>query len=46
MQNLNNEYLVLFRAVTETEELLTLLREKLIAAQQLAEEVYLSRTDA
>jgi hypothetical protein len=43
MQELAQEYVVLFRAVAEAEEALRAVREKLIAAEQLAEELYLER---
>ncbi len=45
MQTITKEYLILFNAVTEAEEALRAVREKLIAVQQLAEEVYLSESD-
>ena len=45
MQNITKEYLVLFTAVTEAEEALQSMREKLIAAQQLAEDVYLAGSE-
>lgn len=42
MSNITQEYLVLFNAITEAEEMLRAMREKLIAAQQQAEELYIS----
>jgi len=39
------EYLVLFNAITDIERELEALRIKLIAAQQLAEELYICRED-
>ena len=46
MLNITQEYLVLFRAVTEAEQALETLRDKMIEAQQLAEEIYISRDEA
>lgn len=43
MQEITEEYLVLFSAVAEAEEALRALREKLIAAEQRAEELYIAR---
>ena len=45
MQEITKEYLVLFRAVMEAEEMLRTVREKLIAAERLAEEVYLEQKE-
>lgn len=45
MQNISEEYLFLFNAVTTAEKALEQLRESLIAAQRQAEELYLQRTD-
>ena len=42
---LTKEYLVLFNAITDAEESLRILRERLMAAQQKAEELYISRMD-
>lgn len=42
---ITKEYLVLFNAITDTERSLEALRMKLISAQQLAEELYISRED-
>ena len=46
MSNITQEYLVLVRAVTEAEQALETLRDKMIEAQQLAEEIYISRDEA
>ena len=46
MENISKEYIVLFNAITETEETLRALREKLIAVQQRAEELYISSGEA
>ncbi len=46
MSNITQEYLVLFRAVTEAEQALEALRDRMIEAQQLAEEIYISRDEA
>ena len=43
MQKLTPEYLLLFNAITETEEALKQLRQRLILIQQQAEDLYLSR---
>lgn len=37
MSNITQEYLVLFRAVTEAEQALETLRDRMIEAQQLAD---------
>ena len=42
MSNISQEYLLLFNAVTEAEELLRGLREKLMSGQQRAEELYIA----
>jgi len=42
---ITKEYLVLFNAITDIEIALESLRVKLIAAQQLAEDLYASRED-
>ncbi len=42
MSNISQEYLLLFNAVTEAEELLWALREKLMSVQQRAEELYIA----
>ena len=46
MSNITQEYLVLFRAGTEAEQALEALRDRMIEAQQLAEEIYISRDEA
>ena len=43
LDELTQEYLVLFNAVTSAEQALTELRRRLIEAQQQAEELYISR---
>ena len=45
MEELYEEYLTLFRAITETAEALETLRQKLLLAQAAAEEQYLARTE-
>lgn len=42
---ITKEYLVLFNAITDIEKALESLRMQLITAQQLAEELYISRND-
>ena len=42
MENLSKEYLLLFNTLTEVERLLRELRERVIRAQQAAEELYVS----
>lgn len=42
MKPIAKEYLVLFNAITETEEALSQLRARLIEAQQQAEELFLN----
>ena len=42
MENLSKEYLLLFNTLTEVERLLRELRERVIRAQQAAEELYIS----
>lgn len=42
MKNISKEYLVLFNTITDAESALEALRQKLIVAQQLAEELYIS----
>lgn len=42
---ITKEYLVLFNAIRDTEQALESLQLKLIAVQQLAEELYISRND-
>ena len=46
MSNITQESLVLFRAVAEAEQALEELRNRMIEAQQLAEEIYISRDEA
>ncbi len=43
MGNIPREYVVLFNVITETEQALKNLSEKLIQAQQLAEELYINK---
>ena len=45
MKTISKEYLLLFNAVTDAEENLRELREKLMAVQRQAEELYLEETD-
>ena len=45
MGKLSKEYLALFNALTDAEEALLELREKLIVAQQRAEELYLEESE-
>lgn len=42
MQDISQEYIILFSAITEAEKDLRRLREKLVLAQQLAEETYIA----
>ena len=42
MKSIPKEYLLLFNAISDAEEILNQLRETLIAAQQQAEDLYLS----
>ena len=42
MENLTKEYLLLFNALTDVEQVLRELRERVISAQQAAEELYIS----
>lgn len=44
--SITKEYLVLFNAIADAEQALESLRLKLIAAQQLAEEMYISSDDS
>lgn len=46
MQNLSKEYLVLFNAVTDAEEVLRRLRAELMEAQRLAEELFMEQPEA
>ena len=45
MSEISQEYLVLFHAVTQAEQALEELRNKLMDAQRQAEEVFISRED-
>lgn len=42
MQNISQEYAILFNAMTEVENELQRLKERLMLAQQLAEETYIA----
>lgn len=44
--SISDEYLLLWRVVTDTEEQLSAMRKRLIAAQQEAEEMYISEKDS
>nr|WP_325195091.1 hypothetical protein [uncultured Oscillibacter sp.] len=46
MKTISKEYLLLFNAVTDAEENLRELREKLMAVQRQAEELFMEETDA
>jgi len=46
MDTISKEYLLLFNAITDAEETLSQLRLRLIAAQQHAEELFLTQLDA
>ena len=46
MNTISKEYLLLFNAMTDAEEALRQLRERLIDIQRQAEELYLEETDA
>ena len=45
MQTINPEYTLLFNALTDTEETLRQLRQRLISIQQQAEELFLAREE-
>lgn len=45
MESIPKEYLVLFNAITAADKELTRLREQLQQAQQMAEELYMSREE-
>lgn len=45
MNEITEEYLVLFRAMTQAEQALEELRIRLMEAQRLAEEIYISREE-
>lgn len=42
MSNISKEYIILFNAITEAEEMLRQMREKLIAVQQKTEELIIN----
>ena len=46
MQMINQEYALLFNALTDTEEILHQLRQRLITVQQQAEELFLARDES
>ena len=46
MENLTREYLLLFNALTDVEQALRELRERVVSAQQAAEELYISGGEA
>lgn len=46
MKSLPKEYLLLFNAITDTEEMLSQLRESLIAVQQQAEDLFLEEQES
>ena len=45
MNEITEEYLILFRAISQAEQALEELRSRLMDAQRLAEEVYISREE-
>ena len=45
MKTISKEYLLLFNAITDAEETLCQLRERLINIQRQAEELYLAEAD-
>ena len=45
METITKEYLVLFNAITAAEETLQKLREELIHAQQVSEELYIEKPE-
>jgi len=45
MKDISKEYLLLFNAITDTEEALRQLQARLVAAQQQAEALFLEETD-
>jgi len=45
MQNISKEYLLLFNTLTELEQSLMELRDRIVFAQQEAEEYYLQHTE-
>lgn len=46
MKSLPKEYLLLFNAITDTEEILSQLRESLIAVQRQAEDLFLEEQES
>lgn len=44
MKSLSREYVLLFNAITDVEEALQLLRQKLMLAQQQAEALFIEET--
>lgn len=46
MKSLPKEYLLLFNAITDTEEILSQLRESLIAVQRQAEDLFLEEKES
>ena len=46
MQSINQEYILLFNALTDTEEALRQLRQRLITIQQQAEELFMAREES
>ena len=46
MQTINQEYTLLFNALTDKEETLRQLRQRLISIQQQAEELFLAREES
>lgn len=46
MKSLPKEYLLLFNAITDTEEMLSQLRESLIAVQRQAEDLFLEEQES
>jgi uncharacterized membrane protein len=45
MENLSSEYLLLFNAISDAENSLEILKERLIKAQIEAEELYINKDD-
>lgn len=45
MEDLSSEYLLLFNAISDAEDLLDSLKERLIKVQIEAEELYISKDD-
>lgn len=43
MENLTQEYLLLFNTISDAEQALERLRQQLVLAQQKAEELYISK---